>query len=72
MKTRAFAALCAVLGCFAGAGAARGEELASVVAGPSSRAGSGSFDAVVEAVRQTAVAEPVWRTIAKIAVRAGG
>jgi len=71
MKAKEFAAFWIVVGYFAWGGGASAQQLASVVAEPSATAGSASFDAVVEAVRQTAVAAQVSGTILEVEVRAG-
>ncbi|HXY21807.1 MAG TPA: biotin/lipoyl-binding protein, partial [Burkholderiaceae bacterium] len=71
MKTKRFAIYGMLASAFALAAAASAEELASVIAEPSTMASSVSFDAVVEAVRQTVVAAQVSGTVVQIEVRAG-
>jgi len=71
MKIKPIAVICALASALTvGAGAVAGE-LASVVVEPSAAVSSASFDAVVQAVRQTVVAAQVPGTIVEIAVHAG-
>ncbi|HXW65591.1 MAG TPA: efflux RND transporter periplasmic adaptor subunit [Burkholderiaceae bacterium] len=71
MKTKRFAISWMLASALAPGAAASAEELASVIAEPSTMASSASFDAVVEALRQTVVAAQVSGTVVQIEVRAG-
>ena len=66
----AFAAAALTFVCASPALAA-GDELATTVVASSPAAGTASFDAVVEAVRQTVVAAQVSGIVTEIAVKAG-
>jgi RND family efflux transporter MFP subunit len=71
MTTKRLAPYWVLVGALALGAAASAEPLASVVAEPSALRASASFDAVVEAVRQTVVAAQVSGTVVEIGVHAG-